>query len=126
MDEILAAASGVHASEAVKHCCLYMYFFVGICVANLATYFRKDRSTIKRWVKAYNDGEGVARKVGHEIIRRTFNEQQINWILALIDKHQLCYLRRNSKEIPEKMAQKYIDVPCTRSIEVEWLYKKND
>jgi hypothetical protein len=53
MDEILAAVRGVHAR---------------ICVANLATYFRKDPSTIKRWVKAYNDGEGVARKVGPEII----------------------------------------------------------
>ena len=47
MDEILAAVSGVHASEAVKHCCLYMYFFVGICVANLAT-LREDGAKVYR------------------------------------------------------------------------------
>jgi hypothetical protein len=43
MDQIFSTVNGPQASESVKLYCLYMYYFVGLCVASLATYFNKTQ-----------------------------------------------------------------------------------
>jgi transposase len=69
-----------------------MYYFVGLCVASLATYFNKNPKTIKRWINKYDSGDGVSRQINTDTVRRKFNIQQVDWVCALIDEHPLLYL----------------------------------
>ena len=99
MDQIFSTVDGPQASGSVKLYCLYMYYFVGLCVASLATYFNKNPKTIKRWIDKYDSGDGVSRQINTDTVRRKFNIQQVDWVCALIDEHPLLYLDELQKHL---------------------------
>ena len=103
MIDIEAAVKHHYASESVILYCLYMYFFLGVSIKCLATNFAKHRRTIKRWIGDYEKGRGVGRKVSHEaIFLRKFRNEQLEWVVELIDDVPLLLIDEIQKRFNNK------------------------
>ncbi|KAJ3319091.1 Serine kinase [Boothiomyces sp. JEL0866] len=61
----------------------------------LAAIYKKDQSTIYRWIDAYLKGEGVERKVAQR--EAGFTTLQINWITDFFHRHPTAYLKEAQK-----------------------------
>lgn len=71
------------ASENTIYHVLYGYFFRGIPIKNLAETYNKDRTTISRWIKRYEEKGDVTRKKSLLALYRKFDENQRTWLVNL-------------------------------------------
>lgn len=71
------------ASENTIYHVLYGYFFRGIAIKDLSEIYNKDRTTISRWIKKYEEKGDVARNKSLQSTYRKFDEQQRAWLVNL-------------------------------------------
>lgn len=71
------------ASENTIYHVLFGYFFRGITIKDLAHMYSKDRTTISRWIKRYEDKGDVTRKKSLLAMYRKFDELQRSWLVDL-------------------------------------------
>jgi transposase len=88
---IINQLTSTHASENTKYHCLYMYFFQGISVSDLAKYFLKHHSTIREWIYRYENGEGVSLKSRYAVYKNFGLEKRV-WIVDLYRRSPVLYL----------------------------------
>ncbi|KAJ3309375.1 Serine kinase [Boothiomyces sp. JEL0838] len=75
--------------------------------SELAAIYKKDQSTIYRWIDAYLKGEGVERKVAQR--EAGFTTLQINWITDFFHRHPTAYLKEAQSNFICKF-NKYISI----------------
>lgn len=71
------------ASENTIYHVLHGYFFRGIQIKVLAETYSKDRTTISRWIKRYEDQGHITRKKSLLATYRKFDENQRAWLVDL-------------------------------------------
>lgn len=75
------------ASENTIYHVLYGYFFRGLTIKCLSEMYNKDRTTISRWIKKYEETGDVKRKKSLMATYRKFDEHQRAWLVNLY-KHR--------------------------------------
>lgn len=77
-------------SNTIYHC-LYGYFFMGLKQNYLAKIYGKDRTTISRWIKKYENDGNISRKKRAQVFLK-FNEEKRKWLVALYTKKPILTL----------------------------------
>lgn len=90
MSIILHKTSKKHASSDVVYYCLYGYYFLGERKSKLAKTFNKNKSTISRWIKRYNENNFYSRNETKKLAK--FDGEQRDWLVRLYHKKPLTYL----------------------------------
>lgn len=80
-----------HASDDVKHYALYGFYYLGLKKSELAKIYRKDITTINKWIARYEETSSVSRKP-NTCTPKKFDKPQISWLLELYDKNPILYL----------------------------------
>lgn len=71
------------ASQNTIYHALYGFYFRGMTVKDVADTFHKDRTTIARWIKTYEEKGEVTRKKCILAMYRKFDVDQRTWIINL-------------------------------------------
>lgn len=71
------------ASENTIYHVLFGYFFGGITIKDLARTYSKDRTTIARWIKNYEERGEVVRQRSLVSTYRKFDEEKRAWLINL-------------------------------------------
>jgi transposase len=80
-----------HASINTKQHCIYMYYFLGLTKSKLAKLFHKSESTIGEWIKRYDDGQGLQRKLRTVIYSKHGTEKK-EWLVKLYEDRPILFL----------------------------------
>lgn len=61
---------------------LYGYYYLGLNKSYLVKLYKKDVTTVRRWIKAYESSGRIERKQ-REVVYLKFDEGHRNWIIQL-------------------------------------------
>jgi len=94
---IKALVEHKQASDNTKYHALYLYFFCGYSKIKVASVFRKNASTIGRWIDRYEDSGSVER-IKHSDLFRKFGHEKRQFIVDLINDKPLMFLEEIKQE----------------------------
>lgn len=77
--------------------CLYNYFFRGVSRQELATYFRKSRTTISAWINEFQSTGSVERQKLRRRVFRKFGQERRDWLVNLYKEKPILYHEEAAK-----------------------------
>lgn len=91
MSNIFQEVAHKHASINTIYHCLYSYYILGKSQTDLARDFKKNKSTISRWIAKYESDGFVSRKERAKIFRSISVEKR-SWIIGLFQRNPTIFL----------------------------------
>lgn len=89
------------ASKNTIYHCLYAYYFLNYKKNQLALIYKKDRSTISRWIERY-EREGSVNRKQREHVYAKFDKEKRDWLLNLYHEKPILTLNESCQLFYEK------------------------
>lgn len=91
------------AHDNTKYHCLYGFYFLNFSKQYLAKIYKKDVSTISRWIIKFEKDGGIKRKVREQVFSK-FDEVQRDWLLNLYKIKPILQLQEARQEFFKKFS----------------------
>lgn len=91
MANIINTVQKHQASQNTIYHALFGFYFKGMTIKDLAETYHKDRTTISRWIKSYEENGEVIRKKSVLTLYRKFDVPQRTWIVNLYKERPILH-----------------------------------